>query len=46
MAQTLGVAVIGAGMMGEVHTRASRLADATLCGIASSNQSRAEQAKA
>jgi len=46
MAETLSVAVIGAGMTGEVHTRAIRFAGATVSGIASSNQSRAEQAKA
>jgi len=44
MAETLGVAIIGAGMMGEVHTRAIRLAGATVRGIASSSESRAAEA--
>jgi predicted dehydrogenase len=44
MAETLGVAIIGAGMMGEVHTRAIRLAGAAVRGIASSSESRAAEA--
>ncbi len=44
MAEMLGVAIIGVGMMGEVHTRASRLAGGTVRGIAASTESRAMQA--
>ncbi len=44
MAETLGVAIIGAGMMGEVHTRASRLAGAVVRGMVASTPERGRQA--
>ncbi|SAL19934.1 oxidoreductase domain-containing protein [Caballeronia udeis] len=46
MAETLGVAIVGAGMMGAVHSRASRLAGATLKGIAASSPQSAKAAAA
>ena len=46
MAETLGVAIVGAGMMGAVHSRASRLAGATLKGIAASSPQSAKEAAA
>lgn len=44
MVATLGVAIIGAGMMGEVHARSSRMAGARVMGIAASSEGRAQQA--
>src|ERR1700733_4778736 len=46
MAETLGVAIVGAGMMGAVHSRASQLAGATLKGIAASSPQSAKAAAA
>lgn len=40
MVETLGVAIIGAGMMGEVHTRAARLAGANVRGVVASSPER------
>lgn len=44
MTETLRIAIIGAGMMGAVHTRAARLAGATVCGMAASSEASAAQA--
>lgn len=46
MTETLGIAIIGAGMMGAVHARAARLAGATVRGIAASGQASAQEAAA
>ena len=46
MTESLHVAIIGAGMMGAVHTRAARLAGATVCGIAASSEASAVEASA
>jgi predicted dehydrogenase len=46
MRETLGIAIIGAGMMGAVHARAARLAGATVRGIAASSQASAQEAAA
>lgn len=45
-AGTLGVAIVGAGMMGAVHSRASRLVGAQIKGIATSSPERAKEAAA
>lgn len=44
MTETLRIAIIGAGMMGAVHTRAARLSGATVCGMAASSEASAAQA--
>ena len=44
MTETLGIAIIGAGMMGAVHARAARLAGATVRGISASSQASAKEA--
>ncbi|MGF6408413.1 Gfo/Idh/MocA family protein [Paraburkholderia sp. MM5482-R1] len=44
MDTTLGIAIIGAGMMGAVHARAARLAGATVRGIAASSEASAQAA--
>jgi predicted dehydrogenase len=46
LAGALGVAIVGAGMMGAVHSRASRLAGAQIKGIATSSPERAKEAAA
>lgn len=44
MRERLRVAIVGAGMMGAVHTRAARLAGAEIMGIAASTAHSAQQA--
>lgn len=46
MTETLRIAIVGAGMMGAVHTRAARLADAAVCGIAASSETSAKESAA